>query len=222
MDTEWIYGTFVVMKKELTSRQAQVLHFLKDYQDENGRSATIQEICDHFQFRSLSSAQDHLRLMEKKGVISRTPHSSRSIRILQRKSPVAASKMVSVPLVGKIAAGAPIFVLEEPEEILALPKAIFGERRLFALRVEGDSMINAGIFNGDIAVLRSQPDFADGDIAAVVVNEEATLKRVSRTKEGLCLHSENDAYSDIIIRPSQLERSCRVTGILVGTIRNFN
>ncbi len=87
-------------------------------------------------------------------------------------------QIVAVPLVGRIAAGSPIFALEEAEAILPLPRALFHGSGLFALRVQGDSMIEAGIFNGDIAVLRSGPDFSDGDIAAVVVEEEATLKRI--------------------------------------------
>ena len=106
--------------------------------------------------------------------------------------------------------------------MLALPKHLFRGRNLFALRVEGDSMVKAGIFNGDVAILRSQPDFTDGDIAAVVVHEESTLKRVFRTPRGLRLHAENDAYPDRIIPPEQLSRSCRVAGVLIGTIRKFD
>jgi len=127
-----------------------------------------------------------------------------------------------VPLVGKIAAGSPTFALEEAEEVLALPKSLFRGRNLFALRVEGDSMVKAGIFDRDIAILRSQPDFTNGDIAAVVLNEEATLKRVFRTPRGLRLHPENDTLSDRIIPADQVNRSCRVAGVLVGTIRKFH
>lgn len=160
--------------------------------------------------------------MEQKGVITRTPHSSRSIRVVRKNLPADALKVVAVPLIGKIAAGAPIFALEESEEVLALPENLFSGHNLFALRVEGGSMTNAGIFDGDIAVLRSQPDFSDGDIAAIVVNEEATLKRIFRTAKGLRLHPENDDYSDLFISSDQPDQSCRVAGILVGTIRKFN
>lgn len=129
--------------------------------------------------------------------------------------------MVEVPLIGKIAAGLPTFALEEADEVLLFPKHLFRGRNLFALRVDGDSMIKAGIFDGDIAVLQSQPDFRDGDIAAVVVDEEATLKRVFRTQDGLRLHAENDAHKDRIVSLKPNNRSCRVTGVLVGTIRRF-
>lgn len=210
------------MSKKLTPRQNEVLHFVEDCQEEHGRAPTLQEICDHFGFRSLSSAQEHLRLIEQKGFLIKTPNSSRSIRIVRKESPIELSQIVSVPLIGKIAAGAPTFALEEVDEILALPKRLFRGRNLFALRVEGDSMIKAGIFDGDIAILRSQPDFVDGDIAAVVVDEEATLKRVFRTREGLRLHAENDAHPDRLIQAGPMSRSCRIAGILAGTIRKFD
>lgn len=209
------------MPKKLTPRQTQVLHFLEDYQGMHGRSPTLQEICDHFGFRSLTSAQDHIRLIGLKGFLTKKPNSSRSIRVVHQELRIDASQIVCVPLVGRIAAGEPTFALEETEETLALPKSLFRGRELFALRVHGDSMIEAGIYDGDIAVLKSQPKFTDGDIAAVVVDEEATLKRVFHVGKGLRLHAENEAYPDRIITSSQLERSCRVAGILVGTIRRF-
>ena len=210
------------MTKLLTPRQSQVLHFLVEYQEEHGGSPTMQEIREHFGFRSVSSVQGHLDLIEKKGFLTKTPRSSRSIRVVDREARVKTSETVAVPLIGKIAAGSPAFALEEAEEVLSLPKRLFRGRDLFALRVEGDSMIAAGIFDGDIAVLRSQSDFIDGDIAVVVVDEEATLKRVFRTPKGLRLHAENDAYPDRLISRRQVNVSCRVAGILIGTIRKFD
>jgi repressor LexA len=160
-------------------------------------------------------------LIEQKGFLTRTPRSSRSIRVVKQERKIEPSQMISVPVVGKIAAGLPIFAFEEAGEVLALPRKLFRGRSLFALRVEGDSMTKAGIFDDDIAVLRKQPDFTDGDIAAVIVDEEATLKRLFRTAKGLRLHPENDAYRDRIIPAAQVDRACRVAGILVGTIRRF-
>jgi repressor LexA len=208
--------------EKLTGRQTEVLHFVEDYQGEHGRAPTLQEICDYFGFQSLASAQQHLRLIERKGFLTRKPHSSRSIRVVKQESPIGTAQIIAVPLVGKIAAGSPTFALEEVEEVLPLPKRLFSGRSLFALRVHGDSMVNAGIFDTDIAILRSQPDFADGDIAAVIVDEEATLKRVFQSPKGLRLHAENEAYPDRVIPPGELSRSCRVAGVLVGTIRKFD
>ena len=209
------------MPPSLTPRQSQVFDFLHDYNERHGRSPTLQEISDHFGFRSPASAQQHIRLIEQKGFLTRIPHSSRSIRVVKQEHEVDPSHMIAVPLLGKIAAGLPIFALEEAEDVLALPRKLFPGRSLFALRVAGDSMAKAGIFDRDIAVLRKQPDFTNGDIAAVIVDEEATLKRLFRTAKGLRLHPENDAYPDRIIPAAQVDRACRVAGILVGTIRRF-
>lgn len=205
--------------KNLTRRQTEILAFLKTYQERHGGAPTLQEICDHFDFRSLSSAQEHLRLIERKGFLTKKPHSSRSIRLVRPDPLPAISPTVLVPLLGKIAAGSPTFALEDREAILPLPKSLFGAAALFALRVQGDSMVNAGIFDQDIAILRAQPDFANGDIAAVVIDEEATLKRVFRIKAALRLHAENEVYPDRIIPAGS---NCRVAGVLVGTIRKFN
>ena len=134
---------------------------------------------------------------------------------------ISSAQTVAVPLIGRIAAGLPIFALEEADEVLLLPRALFQGDSLFALHVKGDSMIHAGIFDGDIAVLRPGPDFSDGDIAAVVVEEEATLKRVFKTKRGLRLHAENPIYPDRLVAPDQIKQSFRLAGVLVGTIRRF-
>lgn len=209
------------VSNQLTTRQTQIFHFVEDFHKKHGGAPTLRELCDHFSFKSLSSAQGHLRLIEQKGFLTKTANRSRSIRLVHAAPQMDPEQMVSVPLIGKIAAGAPSFALEETEDILTLPKSLFPGRKLFALRVRGDSMIKAGIYDGDFAILKSQPDFTDGEIAAVVVDEEATLKRLFRTTKGLRLHPENDAYFDRFISPSQLKRSCRVAGILVGTIRRF-
>ena len=132
--------------------------------------------------------------------------------------------MVEVPLVGRIAAGSPTFALEEVEETLPMPRSLLrggAGGKLFALRVRGDSMVKAGIFDGDIAVLKAGPEFTDGQIAAVVVDEEATLKRVFRTASGVRLHPENDAYTDILIPLKQPKHSFRVAGVLITTLRSF-
>lgn len=209
------------MSKPLTRRQSEILQFLENYAADNGGAPTLQEICDHFGFKSVSSAREHLRLIERKGFLTKIVNRSRSIRVVKQDSRSEPSQHVSVPLLGRIAAGAPSFALEETDKILDLPKDLFAGRKLFALRIQGDSMVNAGIFDGDIAILKSQADFVDGDIAAVVVDEEATLKRLFRTPKGLRLHPENDAYADRIVSQDTITRSCRIAGVLVGTIRRF-
>ncbi|MBP9224208.1 MAG: transcriptional repressor LexA [Verrucomicrobiales bacterium] len=210
------------MAKSLTTIQTKVLAFVEQATSQLGHSPTMKEIALHFGWSSISTVQQHLDALQKKGRLVRTPKSPRSLRVTKPLRPVSRDQTVAVPLVGRIAAGSPVFALEEAEEVLPLlPKALFRGSSLFALRVKGDSMIDAGIFDGDIAVLQSGPDFSDGDIAAVVVDEEATLKRVFRQKNGVRLQAENPAYPDRLISREQVKYSFRLAGVLVGTIRRF-
>ena len=209
------------MEASLTHTQSKVLAYVEQALTENGHPPTMREISDYFGWSSTSTAQQHLAALQKKGRLSRTPKSPRSLRVTKPLRTARADQTVAVPLVGRIAAGSPIFALEEAEEILPLPRKLFRGSDLFALRVKGDSMIDAGIFDGDIAVLRSSPDFSDGDISAVVVEEEATLKRVFKTKRGLRLNAENPTYPDRLVSAEQIKQSFRLAGVLVGTIRSF-
>lgn len=209
------------MAISLTTTQDKVLAFVEQASAQSGHPPTIREVAQHFGWSSTSTAQQHLAALQKKGRLARTPGSPRSLRVTGPLRAVSSAQTVAVPLVGRIAAGSPIFALEETEEVLLLPRALFQGNSLFALHVKGDSMINAGIFDGDIAVLRSGPDFSDGDIAAVLLEEDATLKRVFKTKRGLRLHAENPAYPDRLVASEQIEQSFRLAGVLVGTIRRF-
>lgn len=221
MNTVCRYGINVLMTASLTNTQSKVLAFVEQASIENGHPPTMKEVAQHFGWSSTSTAQQHLETLQKKGRLVRTPKSPRSLRVVKPLRTVPSDQVVPVPLIGRIAAGTPIFALEEAEEVLPLPRALFRGSNLFALRVKGDSMINAGIFDGDIAVLRSVPDFSDGDIAAVVVEEEATLKRVFKTKRGLRLHAENPTHPDRLVTSDQIKQSFRLAGVLVGTIRRF-
>lgn len=205
----------------LTKTQAKVLAFVEQASALDGRPPSIREVADYFGWSSTSTAQQHLAAIEKKGHLSRTPNSPRSLRLTKSLRARRKEQTVAVPLVGRIAAGVPVFALEEAEEVLPLPRSLFRGENLFALRVKGDSMIQAGIYDGDIAVLRSSHDFSEGDIAAVVVDEEATLKRVFKSNQGIRLHAENPAYADRHITSEQTQQSFRIAGVLVGTIRQF-
>ncbi len=210
------------MVASLTKIQAKVLAFVEQASATDGRPPTIREVADHFGWSSTSTAQQHLAALERKGHLSRTPNSPRSLRVSKPLRAIRSGQTVVVPLVGRIAAGAPVFALEEAEEVLMLPRSLFRGEDLFALRVKGDSMIQAGIYDADIAVLRSGPDFSEGDIAAVVVDEEATLKRVFKSKDGIRLRAENPAYPDRLVSSQQIGQSFRLAGVLVGTIRQFS
>ena len=209
------------MRAGLTQRQEQIYQFLLEQREQCGICPTQEEICQHFGFRSLNTVQGHLRSLEQKGFIKCSPRKARSIRLTALEPNPDVHNVISVPLLGWIPAGNPVFALECQEDILSLPRRLFRGQGLFALRVKGDSMIGAGIFDGDIAVLSAKHDWSDGVIAAVVLDEEVTLKRVFRVPHGVKLHAENPAYADRLISESS-PSTCRVAGVLVGTIRKFD
>jgi repressor LexA len=207
------------MTTRLTQRQSQIYSFLQEHQRREGVIPTLQEICKHFRFKSINAAREHLRLIEQKGLIHRYPGRPRSIK-LAIKLPETSQDTIGVPLLGRIAAGQPSLALEEIEDTLPLPRQLFRGKRLFALRVRGDSMIDAGIFDGDVAVLDSEREVRDGEIAAVVFEGEATLKRVFKTSKGLRLHAENPKIPDRFVRSNE-QSTIQISGILVGTMRKF-
>lgn len=209
------------MHSGLTKRQDEIYQFLLDQREQGRLCPTQEQIRQHFGFRSPNSVQEHLTVLERKGFIKRDPHKARSIQIIAPGLSTDMYDLVRVPLVGWIPAGNPAFALECQEDVLPLPRRLFRGRDLFALRVKGDSMTGAGIFDGDLAVLSAGKEWSDGVIAAVVLDEEATLKRVFRTPEGIRLHAENPAYGDRHISEDS-SLNCRVAGVLVGTVRKFN
>lgn len=207
------------MANGLTQRQAQIYSFLQEYHRREGVVPTLQEICKHFRFKSVNAAREHLRLIERKGLLHRSPGRPRAIK-LAIKLPEISQQTIGVPLLGRIAAGQPSTALEEIEDTLPLPRQLFHGKRLFALRVRGESMIGAGIFDGDVAVLDAEREVRDGEIAAVVFEGEATLKRVFKTPKGLRLHAENPSIPDRLVRGGE-HNSIRIAGVLVGTMRKF-
>lgn len=208
------------MRPGLTKRQDEIYRFLLRQREHCGVCATQEEIRQHFGFSSLNSVQEHLRLLEQKGYIKRRPRKARSIQLTGPAEEMKLVDQINVPLLGSIPAGNPSFALECQEDVLSLSRRMFRGRDLFALRVKGDSMMGAGIFDGDLAVLSAANQWTDGVIAAVVVDEEATLKRIFHIPRGVRLRAENAAYPDRLISEKS-HLSCRVAGVLVGIIRRF-
>jgi repressor LexA len=202
---------------ELTARQREVLAFFEDRQRQTGLVPTLQETADHFGFKSANAVRQHLRLIEKKGFAHRVPRRSRAL-VVVRHDVRGDPDLVRVPLLGRIPAGNPTLAVEDTEALLTLPTLLFKETGLFALRVHGSSMMGAGIFDGDIAVLDTKSEVKDGMIAAVLIEEETTLKRICRRPKGLLLKAENPAFRDIEI-PLDAAARVRVMGVLVGIVR---
>jgi len=201
----------------LTARQRQVLAFVEDRQRQTGLIPTLQETATHFGFRSPNSVREHLRLIEKKGFVHRVPGRSRGL-VVARPDDRDHLDSVRVPLLGRIPAGHPVVAHEDTEALLTLPAHLFRGSQLFALRVQGTSMSGAGILDGDIAVLDAMAEVNNGAIAAVLIEDEATLKRVYRRPKGLLLKAENPTFRDIKVSASAAE-GVRMLGVLVGVVR---
>lgn len=177
-------------KPKLSKMQRAVYDYLCG-QLEFGNSPTLMEICDNFG-KTIGTIQDHLKALEKKGYITRS-NLSRSIRLTETVDPNL------VPVVGRVAAGTDVLAEENITEYINLKSMLSGSGRYFALRVRGDSMIEAGIHEDDYVIVREGRDFSNGDICVVIIENEAVVKRTYNENGRLRLKSENPAYEDRFI-----------------------
>ena len=184
----------------LTEKQKQVYDFIIKHQMELGVPPTQREIKEHFGLKSFGSVQRYLQYLEDDGLLEKDWNARRGIKVLGTPKVESLPGFVRIPLLGKIAAGAPVLAEENWEDTLVLPEIMIGPAGdFFALRVRGDSMIDAGINTGDIAIIRSQADAPQGAIVAALIESEATLKRFFRNKKGIELRPENSRLSPIIL-----------------------
>ncbi|MEV6358341.1 transcriptional repressor LexA [Streptomyces hydrogenans] len=197
-------GSIQVDPDGLTTRQAAIVEFIERETGRRGYPPSMREIGAAVDLRSTSSVAHQLMALERKGALYRDPRRPRAYRVRTRWTDdfplaptTAAPAVAAVPLVGRIAAGAPILAEESVEDILPLPRQLVGEGRLFALKVVGDSMVDAAICDGDTVVVR-QADSADhGDIVAAMLDGEATVKRLRREDGHVWLMPHNPAYAPI-------------------------
>lgn len=206
--------------KSLTAKQSEICAFIQACQVRNGYPPTQAEICDHFGFHSLNAVRSHLMLIEKKGYIRLNCGKARGIHLSVLPEHLIRQQENSIPLLGNIAAGVPIWAEQNFERYLPIPPALFGRGELFALRVLGDSMIGAGIRNGDIAVIQRKDYVENGAIAAVLIEREATLKRVYLSSESLVLKSDNPVFKDL--KYAAGSDFIRILGRYQGIIRSLN
>ncbi len=197
--------------KGLTKRQEQVLAFLKDFIDEHKYPPTIREIAHYFEI-SVKGAYDHIKALEKKSIIKCDMNRSRAIEIVDNEDQ---EELISVPLLGNVAAGTPIFAEENLEGEIKLPSSSLKAGKHFALRVRGDSMEDAGILDGDIAVFIQQNVADNGTIVVAMVSDNVTLKRFYREKNRVKLKAENPVY------PPIYTQNIQILGRLVSIIRFY-
>jgi repressor LexA len=203
--------------KDLTKRQQEIFDFIKKYSAKYGYPPTVRDIGKAVGLASSSTVHAHLSNLEKVGLLRRDPSKPRAIELLDRAVGSAVESVRSVvrpgiPLVGHVAAGQPVLAEENIEDYVQIPSEAGGESADFLLRVRGDSMVDAGILEDDMVVVRRQETADDGDIVVALVGEEATVKRFFREKDHVRLQPENDAYEPIRTKDAQLVG--RVVGLL--------
>lgn len=202
------------MRKALTKKQDRIFEFIRKHVQDTGYPPTVREIGTSFRI-SEKGAYDHLNAIEKKGYIRRVPKKPRAIEILEFVPQKLPQTAVEVPIVGRVAAGEPILASENVEGTLPVPREVVKEDPCFALRVNGKSMIDAGIFEGDVVIVRSQ-NYADtGDIVVALLDDEATVKRFFRDGDRIRLQPENSVMSPIIVDDAQ------ILGKVVGLFRRL-
>lgn len=202
---------------KLTERQQQVYNYIRETVNARGYPPSVREICDAVGLSSPSTVHSHIASLVKAGLLRKDASKPRAIEILDpvASRPVSEDRIRQVPLLGRIAAGSPILAAEDVEDVFPLPTDIVGTGPIFMLRIKGDSMIEAGILEGDYVVIRRQPDANDGDIiVALVEGEEATVKRLRRENGKVILVPENQAYS-----PTEYTDGVQVLGRVVSVLR---
>jgi repressor LexA len=206
----------------LTERQGEILKFIILNKEKFGYPPSIPEIQRKFSFKSPNAVQDHLKALERKGYISRHAHKARGIEILVHTASNENNRnnALQIPIVGEISAGRPILAQENIEGTIVIDKSIIkNSNGNFALRVKGDSMINAGILDGDYVIVSQQPDAEQGDIIVALIEDEATIKRFYKEKNRIRLQPENDTMEPIIIKTD--ENNVRIIGKIKGVIRKI-
>ncbi len=205
-------------EKGLTSTQEKVLNFLKSYLQEKGFPPTLREIASHFGLRGPKAPQKTLQILEKKGYIRRVPGGSRAIEMLIPPL-VPKSQILSLPIVGRVRAGEPILAVENIEGYINLDRSLVSSDDVFLLRVQGDSMIDAHIQDGDFALVKPQPNAENGEIVVALIEDEATIKRIFKKRDLIRLEPANPNMEPIIVRKG--EKRVTIVGKVVGIFRKL-
>jgi repressor LexA len=194
---------------QLTERQKEIYHFIRQKIESRGYGPTVREIGVGFAIKSPNGVMCHLKALEKKGLITREEHSARAIKLVDHRPPAQ-----GLPFLGKVAAGVPIPAIEQSERLEI--DEIFGGPNRFVLQVNGNSMINSHIQDGDYVVIQQQQTASNGEKVVAMIDNEVTLKRFYKEKDHIRLEPANDVMDPIIVEPTQ---DTQILGILVGVLR---
>jgi repressor LexA len=204
-----------MVELNLTKRQQEIFEFIKRYSARHGYPPTVRDIGKAIGLTSSSTVHAHIANLEKLGLLRRDPSKPRAIEVLVDKARQVVAP-TGLPVVGQVAAGQPVLAEENIEEYVDVPPIAGGEEGEFVLRVKGDSMKDAGIFEGDFVIVRRQESAADGDVVVALVGEEATVKRFFKESDHVRLQPENAAMEPIRTRDVQ------VLGRVVGVCRRVS
>ncbi|MGL4989842.1 MAG: transcriptional repressor LexA [Sarcina sp.] len=198
----------------ISTKQKEIYDFLKLYVEEKSFPPSVREICTAVSLRSTSTVHSHLKTLERKGYINRDTTKTRALEIIEFSE--RKKEMINVPIIGKVTAGQPILAIENVEDTFPLPSNYIKHNKdLFILKVSGDSMIEAGILNGDLAIIEKTNVAENGDIVVALIDCEATLKRFFKEKNYIRLQPENSTMDPIIID------DCSILGKLAGLYREY-
>jgi repressor LexA len=205
------------VRDELTDRQKEILAYINQSIGERGFPPTLREIGRQFGIKSTNGVNDHLRALEKKGYLQREDMKSRALRPVD-----TIGQLVDVPVLGKVAAGQPLLAVENHEESVKVDRFFLGQsREVFALRVKGESMIEAGIFDGDFVFVKKQLNASPGEIVVAMIEDEATVKRYYPEGDVIRFEPANSTMRSILVRKREW-KSVNLIGVVIGVYRKLH
>lgn len=199
---------------KITAKQQQILDYIKNEILNKGYPPSVRDICEAVKLKSTSSVHSHLETLEKNGYIRRDPTKPRAIEILDDTFNLTRREVVNVPLIGTVAAGQPLLAVENVDSYFPIPAEYLPNKQTFMLKVKGDSMINAGILNGDDVIVVEQNSAKDGDMIVALIDDSATVKTFYKEDGYVRLQPENDTMDPIIV-----EGDLKILGKVIGVMR---
>lgn len=200
---------------KISDKQREILEFIKECLLNKGYPPAVREICNAVHLKSTSSVHSHLETLEKNGYIRRDPTKPRAIEILDDEFGLSRRELVNVPIIGTVTAGQPILAVENIEGYFPVPPEYLHNKETFMLKVQGESMINAGIYDGDLVLVAQQPTASNSDIVVALVEDSATVKRFYKEADHIRLQPENDFMDPIIVHDAS------ILGKVIGLFRSF-
>ena len=200
---------------KISKKQEEILEYIKSQILERGFPPAVREICEAVHLKSTSSVHSHLETLEKNGYIHRDPTKPRAIEILDDTFNLTRREMVNVPIIGRVAAGEPLLAQQNIENYFPIPAEMMPNKQTFLLQVHGESMINAGILNGDYILVQQQQTADNGDKVVALIDDGATVKTFYREEGIIRLQPENDFLDPIIVK------DCTILGKVIGVFRFF-